>query len=1127
MKKIGKKLHRIFSFAMGVILVVETINCAGLTVYASEDSAGAAEAIVMDQELVEVVDAAEKADEAAYNAAQAAEVAKEAAEALADKAGDAALEVAEDGSYTEEVEGEDGTTTEEPVLKEEIDTAITDAETKVDVANTEIAEIEKDTKEDLQEIVEGAETATGDKLTAAEEAAAAAEAARKKAEEAAQKAENAGDQIAAEKAAKEAVAAAEEAQKAADTAKTAYDEAEQILKDALKAYEEAVAAAELSVEDSEVQKAAQEALDNAQAALDNAKAAVEAAKTEYDTAMADNATAQAAAEEAAKQAGIAEDAADQTIDNLEEKKDVDVEALKAEKAVKEQELQDAKDAQITINEEQDAIIADAQAKKDAADAEIANYNEAKAKIEEMEKGTGTFGWGDSQIEAAQKVANKTTSDVKSKTYIPFKGWQYTYYTQSEIDAAKATVAEYNAAKDVVKNIDIVAQKNISTTAQSDIATAEAAKAAAAQAVTDKTTEISDITTSIATIEDYIYSDKDTEVAYMDKAQQEAYQTLLSQAGVTFDAYVEIKEDTDKYIEATKDVSFKEWLGGIFTGDTWKKWFDELDLEAKYHGWKTTNGTYIIIQNDKDNTQALITIRDDKAYIATIDEAEFATYSATFDAVAASQAANKAAEAAAAEKAALDKYNAALDALAKAQARLDAAKLNKLNIEEAAKALSVAQQNVNDTKAAWEKAQDEAYKAKEAADKAQNSAEEAPAKVRYYILNRGLVQPSEDPVKSYPAANYSKSYVTGELVNGVEDENGEFTSYSSVYKKGVTGEAVYDYLKVQPTTEQINAILGEGNELKDGESITWYVIKTETDGYHVDGIISGQKFNITVRFGYTDEESGEFVDLAESKIVTVGLGESYRVDSAAIDEYVAETAYVEGVATKDDTLYVEYTKEETRTVTINYYRGSVAGTLLGTQELQVAKSKVEAYASTIRTNWLDLKKPGDCNPGELMSYVVTEDSAVANVVYTPIPVTPVGPTPEEDEPETPGTEPETTVTTVEVPTTVANATTTPAVPTTVQTQNEVTPVEPTVIEEEQTPLAPAINDDNQNGNGGSKEQEVVEIEEEEAPLAAPGHCWIHWLILLLTVVYTVYELVRCIARNKKINELQDDAEQAEA
>lgn len=1126
MRKLSKKLHRIFSFAMGVILVVETINCSGLAVQASDGSVNAADAIVMDEELAKQVDAAEKADEAAYEAAQAAEAAQKAAEELAKTAGEAALETDEDGKYTEEVTGEDGTVTEEPVLKEEIDEAITDAENKVDTANKETAKIEADAKDALTEITENAEADTAEKLEEAKTAADAAEAAKKKAEDAAKKAQEAGDQFAAEKAAKEAENAAKEAQAAADEAHTAYDEAVVILNEAIDAYNAAVAAAKLSVENGDDQKAAQEALDAAQVALNEAQKAVVDAKDAYDSAMADNATAQAAAEEASKQAGIADGAAKDVVDNLEEKKDADVEALKAEKEAKEQELQKAKNDQVIINAEQDAIIVDAQAKQEDAEAKIAEYNEAKKKVENLEKGTGAFGRGDSKIKKATEVAGKTTSDVKGTEWV-WDGWMpkkvNIYYTQSEIDAAKAVVAEYDAAKATMGDIDIAAQQNISAEAKSAIANAEAVKNAAAQAVNDKTTEIAGLTASIATVEDYIYSDKDTEVVYMDKDQQEAYQALLSQAGVSFDAYTEIKNDTDAYIDATKDVSFKDWLGGLFTGDTWKNWFDELDLEAKYHGWKTTNGTYIIIKNDRDNTQALITIRDDKAYIATIDEAEFATYSATFDAVAASQAANKAAEAAAAEKAALDKYNAALAALEAAQARLDAAKLNKLNIETAEAALKKAQENVDATKAEWEKAQKAADDAKKAAEDAKTEAETKPVKASFYVLNRGLAQPAE--IYSYPAANYSAK-IEGELFSGVLDETTgtRDDSYIALYKKGIkeTGE-VGQYLAVQPTAEQLANI---GVVLKDGESISWYVIKTQGDGYHVDGFITGQKFTYTIRYGYTDADNN-FVDLADSKSVTVGLGETATVTSPDIDEYTTETDAVTVTGAKlneeEYEIRVEYTKEPTRTVTINYYRGSITGTLLGTQSLEVAVSKVGAYASTIKTNWLNLKKPADCYDGEMLSYVVTEDSAVASIVYAPIPVTPVEPEP--GEPEAPVT-PEEVPGGGEVPTVPAVV---PTVPVNVVTVPDVeTPVvaeEPVVeeIEENETPLAPVIEEEN---NGNSGDTEVVNIEEEEAPLAA-AHCWIHWLILILTAVYTVYELVRVIARNKRIKELADNGETVRA
>ena len=83
----------------------------------------------------------------------------------------------------------------------------------------------------------------------------------------------------------------------------------------------------------------------------------------------------------------------------------------------------------------------------------------------------------------------------------------------------------------------------------------------------------------------------------------------------------------------------------------------------------------------------------------------------------------------------------------------------------------------------------------------------------------------------------------------------------------------------------------------------------------------------------------------------------------------------------------------------------------------------------------------------------------------------------------------------------------------------------VIEEEETPLAPAapVEEDNQEDA-----QEVVQIEEEEAPLAAGmGHCWIHWLILILTAAYTVYELVRSIKRNKQIKDMEVQGQNVQA
>lgn len=1099
--RFGRKMKRALTFLMSVVLVAETINCAGMTVSAGTVSAG--DVIAINEELKEDVTAAEKAAQAADEVAQAAQEALDAANELAKEAGDAALETAEDGSYTETVTEENGTTKEEPVLKEEIDEAITEAEEKVTEANEETADVQDDVDEQLAEIVEAAESDTAEKLEDAQAAADAAEAAKEKAEKAAEKAQNAGDQFAAEKAAKEAAAAAEEAQKAADNASAAYDEAFNILEEAIEKYNKAVADAELTVSGGDAQIAAQEALDAAQGALDAAKKAVDDAKTEYDKAMADNATAQAAAEEAAKQAGIAQDAAEDTVENLEDVKDADVEDLEAEKAAKEQELQAAIDAQPTINAEQDAIIAEAEAKKAAADAEIAKYNEAADVVNDLTDSSWKIY---SELERAQIIIENGTGFC----------WRLAKkIKQSDIDNANQIIAKYNAAIAVMDSIDVAAQKNIVATAESDIANAEATKNAAAQAISDKTAEIAGITASIKTVTDYIY-DNDEAVTY-DMKDNAEYQKLLEElkaSTANYNGSVALREKYEDVIDTDEDKLFTKI----------KKFFEEISMEYNLNGteisfdWKngviyTNDGLTLMIGKDQQNVQTLLKWENDKLTVVTIDEAEFATYSATFDKVAAAQAANRAAEAAVAEKAALDKYNAAVAALAAAQERLDAAKLNKLNIKAAEEALKAAQQNVDDAKAEWERAQEAADAAKDAAEAAKQAVETKPVKVSYYVLNRGLIQPAE--VYSYPAANYSKR-MEGELYSGVLDEatGKRDDSYIALYKKGIkNSDEIAQYLAVQPTAEQLAE---RGIVLKEGESIRWYVIKTEGDGYHVDGIITGQKFDITVRYGRYDE-SGEFVDLAESKTETVGLGETYHIDSREIEDYVAGAAYVEGVATKDETLYVEYTAEVTRTVRINYYRGSVAGTLLGTQDLEVAVSKVDAYASTIKTKWLNLKKPADCYDGEMVSYVVTEDSAVANVVYAPIPVTPVIP----PEPTIPGEVPgegEPVIADANAPVAPVNV-----IPAPVEEPAEEEPVveEPAEIEEEDAPLAPAIEDQD-----NSDDAEVVNIEEEETPLAA-GNCWIHWLILILTAVYTAYELVRAVARNKKIKELADNGETVRA
>ena len=80
-----------------------------------------------------------------------------------------------------------------------------------------------------------------------------------------------------------------------------------------------------------------------------------------------------------------------------------------------------------------------------------------------------------------------------------------------------------------------------------------------------------------------------------------------------------------------------------------------------------------------------------------------------------------------------------------------------------------------------------------------------------------------------------------------------------------------------------------------------------------------------------------------------------------------------------------------------------------------------------------------------------------------------------------------------------------------------------ITDEKVPLNSSV----ENGVSKNEEQPVVIIEDEEPPFSSGiGHCWIHWLILILTVVYTIYELVRTSKRNKIIRELEADRQSAQ-
>lgn len=1082
MKK--KLFKRILTICMCATMLVETVNVSTFTVRASEEST-AVSAITQDSDLKEAVGNGEAADKAAYDAAQAAqnaataaEDAKNAAVNLGKTAADAVLaspapETTEDPSVAPEAT---------PALKEEIEKEISEAETAVADSNQKVEEESKN----LENIATEAENKTAEEATKAQNAATKAQEAAKQAEALKAQIENAERADAKlEDVLDAAKKAAEDAQAAADQAKQAYDNAKDTLDTAQKAYDEAKAQAEADIK-AGIENADKE-LEEAEKALAAAEAEVGKAEDAYKTATGSNEIAQktaAAAKEAADQAGIAAGKSD--------------EAAAAAKVVDEKKT--AKENDIKQLEQQKSEI---QGQQDALRSEITD-KEAQIAAKEAE------------IEAARKAID----DLGGRRHLVWSDeYKKAQELKNQIDTLKTDI---NTLKGDIN----IAKENISLK-DTEIAAKDAQ-------IAENNTYIAGIVASQKVVEDLV-ADNNTQITYLDKEKQDEFNTLLDELKESTQKYEDAKDLREEYQDAIdrSNVGLIEWFRKVYKelsieakNDNAKIEMDWEHLELKY----TNDGLTLLLGKNKNNEQVLLTWENNKLTATLVDEHEFAAYSTAFDKVAAAQAATKAADAATAaakaeqsEKEALDQYNAAKEALEAAKKRLEAArkaKLNDLQLDAARKALEAAKENVADAKKAYEDAQSAADEAKKDYEDAQKDFAEKPVTAYFYILNRGLTQPSE--VSSYPSSNYSKAR-PGQL------KKGENNSYLDQYARGrgIKDTDLTPYIEKAPTAADF------GLTLKEGEYIKWYVIKTESDNsIHVDGIIMNQKFNVTVHYLYEDE-TGNTVKVAEDFVGIYGLGEEYHITtpSAVIDGFSftaknATEAEISGTATADREVTVWYSKEEGVPITVNYYRDGVNGTLLHTETRNIGKSQAADYHTTLTEGSLNAWRPGDCENGVLAGYEKTEDGYVANIIYKPIIVTPSETEPTGGEGGGESGEGGTTTGTVTAPEAAA-----PADNTTVATVQQVAgarqqPVAQTVIEEETTPLAPAATEEPEQGITATTNNNVVSIEDEAAPLAASANCWIHWLILLLTVVYTAYELIRCINRNKKINELRGEARQTE-
>lgn len=687
------KKRELLKRTMAVVLASAMVMGSSTTAFAASAGNTFVDNYATD-ETKDVTEAASEAEDLAEAAEAAAEAAKQANED-AQKAADEAQKLANAAS---------------DAIDKKAEPAASDAETTVNEANTKIEAAVNDAEDatdnitkDAAAITEDAKIAADAETTAKQQADEAKKALNKAMNtEAATEEEKYED---AKQAAAEAEAAANAAKDAEAAAKAAYDDATKKLEDAeqqLKDLEDAAKTAEDEI------AAAQKALEAAKKQVEDAEKDLNEAKEEYQSALSVHqvaAQAEADAADAASKAKEANDAATKVENKLAEVNNGEgttLEDLQQEADEKAAALEDAKKSQNIVNAEQDAIIADASATKAAKESEIDSLKNSvsyKSAVDTVK------GMTNSEYNQQSAISKKKAGDYK----FPFG-----QYTQEEIDAAKAKVAAYDEAKKVKENTEkqIAGLQSEADAQQKKIEDAEAAKKTESDKVLAATTASNQATMNLNAVKSYVYADESFSLE-LTKEEQEEYKALLAQLKASNAAFTEVADDTIKYIAAT-DKSLLDYLTGLFNGKTFGDLNTELKLESKYHGdavYDRSTGTYYIIQSDKNNSKYLIALGNERCRITKIDEIEAATYSASFDAVVAAEAAKQAAEAASKEAEALKDYQQALKDLQAAKEKLEKLQLNKgvdqAVIDAAKQAVADAKETVDETKTDYEETQEEA------------------------------------------------------------------------------------------------------------------------------------------------------------------------------------------------------------------------------------------------------------------------------------------------------------------------------------------------------------------------------------------------------------------------------------
>ena len=650
-----------------------------------------------------------------------------------------------------------------------------------------------------------------------------------------------------------------------------------------------------------------QAVSDAKAQLEKLQEDVETAEAAYEAKMQEKLTAEEAFTNAEKAAEAAQKAFDEIKTDDYKKSEADYNNANQALAEAKNRLASAQEAY--DNMEADSVVAAANTEIANVDNNIEAYKNSNKAAYDSSKAYVTN--NQSAYKAAKKTMNK---GVKSLT-------NWFGVSQTEYNNAKAVVDAYNAQMSVVteyenylSNAETLksAQNTIISNRKTEIANElNNAKLAAGEAQnTANETAI-----LYAAYNKALSTGIDIDVIELDITELGTYGKLSDRLAGTQTDYDELSKDVEDYKAAVEE---GEWWR-VFTAAYWKKRGIELEIENKYHNENlfSTDGTCYVFATDKDNTKYLLVLEGNQASLLKLDTENFGTYVTAYDSVKAAQAANEIAAAKQKESEALAKRDALKKELDAVLSELEANKTNtdklvetRATYEEILEKYEEAENLYREASIAYEEAKEDAEEAGIEADNYRtvefyvvtayandNGSKKA---IRKEVIGTGVMYDNRvdapklitipSNVQTLIASNSivetSRMFFsnTWHIIYEYTDMEVEAAFYALKADADVPASEIssqptanYDYVGKALINTGRMQMFGEenipaeiqsiqfGNADVDDTKYTWYVVKLEADGWHVDGYEEGL---LSVQFinTYTGENYAKYYEMGSKAVI---------------------------------------------------------------------------------------------------------------------------------------------------------------------------------------------------------------------------------------------------------------------